>query len=149
MLAADPANALTRKDLAYTHKKIADLLVELTNDGQALAHFRQALENYLKVVADAPADLISQFLVAACHGGVARMQARLGDPHPALEECGKAHHLLQEITADKTPNMGRAGASCGGDWLRPWGAIPLATPLEPGRAVGGCCASGLGAACCC
>ncbi len=110
LLAADPANALTRKDLAYTHKKIADLLVELKDDGQALVHFRQALENYLKVVADAPADIISQFLVAACHGGVARMQARLGDLHPALEECGKAHHLLQEITADKTPNMGRAQA---------------------------------------
>jgi tetratricopeptide (TPR) repeat protein len=53
MLAADPANALTRLDLAKTHKRIADLLVDLKDYGQALPHFRQALETFQKVVADA------------------------------------------------------------------------------------------------
>jgi non-specific serine/threonine protein kinase/serine/threonine-protein kinase len=110
MLAADPANAVTRKDLAFTHKNIADLLVELEDNGQALVHFRQALEAYQKLVTDAPADLVSQFLVATCRGGVARMQAQLGDLPPALEECRKTKALLQEITGDKNPHLGRAQA---------------------------------------
>jgi len=84
LLVADPGNALTRKDLAYTHKRIADFLVELEDNSQALLHFSKALEDYEKVVSDAPADLISQFLVATCHGGVARMQARLGEVDSSL-----------------------------------------------------------------
>ena len=99
---ADPGNALTRKDLAYAHKRIADFLVELEDNSQALPHFSKALEDYEKVVSDAPADLISQFLVATCHAGVARMQARLGEVDPALEECRKAITLLQEITGGET-----------------------------------------------
>lgn len=109
-LAADPANAGTHLDLAYTHKKIADFLVELEDYSQALLHFSKALENYKKVVEDAPADLISRFLVATCHGGVARMQARLGEVNPALEECGKAIALRQEITGDEPGHLGRAQA---------------------------------------
>jgi serine/threonine protein kinase len=110
LLAADPANALTRKDLAYAHKKIADFLVDLEDNSQALLHFSKALESYEKVVVDAPADLISRFLVATCHGGVARMQARLGEVNPAFEECGKAIALLKEITGDEKGHEGRAQA---------------------------------------
>jgi eukaryotic-like serine/threonine-protein kinase len=110
LLVADPGNALTRKDLAYTHKRTADFLVEQEDNSQALLHFSKALESYEKVVTDAPADLISQFLVAACHGGVARMQARLGQIDPALEECRKGIALLQEITGGKTGHLGRGQA---------------------------------------
>jgi serine/threonine protein kinase/tetratricopeptide (TPR) repeat protein len=110
LLAADPANSLIRNDLAYTHKRIADFLVELEDHSQALLHFSKALEGYQKVVTDAPADLISRFLVATCHGGVARMQARLGEVDPALEECGKASALLREITGVKPGFLGRAQA---------------------------------------
>jgi serine/threonine protein kinase/tetratricopeptide (TPR) repeat protein len=110
LLAADPANALTRKHLAYAHKKIAAVLVDLEDNSQALLHFSKALESYEKVVTAAPADLISQFLVATCRAGVARMQARLGEVDPALEECRKAIVLLQEITGDKTGHLGRAQA---------------------------------------
>jgi len=109
LLVADPGNALTRKDLAYTHKRIADFLVELEDNSQALLHFSKALEDYEKVVSDAPADLISQFLVATCHGGVARMQARLGEVDSSLEECRKAIVRLQEITGG-TKHIGRAQA---------------------------------------
>ncbi|MGZ9130585.1 MAG: protein kinase domain-containing protein, partial [Candidatus Binatia bacterium] len=77
LLAADPANELTRRDLAYTYKMMADFLVELEDDSQALLHFSKALENYQKVVAAAPPDLVAPFLVAACHGGAARMRAQL------------------------------------------------------------------------
>lgn len=110
LLVADPANALTRKDLAYTHKRIADFLVELEDNSQALLHFSKALESYQKVVTDAPADLVSRFLVATCHGGVARVQALLGEVDPAREECGKAIALLQEITGEKPGHLGRAQA---------------------------------------
>lgn len=131
MLAADPANALARKDLAYTHKKIADLLVDLEDHDQALGHFRQALETYQKLVADAPTDIISQFLVATCEGGLARMRARLGDVQPALEECQKAQAVLQQITADKTAHIGRAQAC---DYLGKayvdLAACPKLTPME-------------------
>jgi hypothetical protein len=57
-----------------------------------------------------PADFISAFLVATCRGGVARMQARLGDVNPALEECRKAVALLQKITGDQPGDSGRAQA---------------------------------------
>ena len=110
LLVADPGNALTRKDLAYTHKRIADFLVELEDNAKALPHFSKALEDYEKVVSDAPADLISQFLVVTCHAGVARMQARLGEVDPALEECRKAIALLRTITGGKTKHLGRAQA---------------------------------------
>ncbi len=110
LLVADPGNALTGKDLAYAHKKIADFLVELEDNSQALLHFSKALESYKKVVADAPADLTSQFLVATCRGGVARIQARLGEVDSALEECRKALALLQEITGGKTGHLGRGQA---------------------------------------
>jgi tetratricopeptide (TPR) repeat protein len=110
LLAADPANAETGKDLAYTHKRIADLLVEMEDNSQALVHFNKALERYEKVVADAPGDLISHFLVATCHGGAARMQARLGEVSPALEECRKGIAILQEITGEEPGYLGRAQA---------------------------------------
>src|SRR6202011_3691992 len=97
LLVADPGNALTRRDLAYTHKRIADFLVELEDNSQALLHFSKAMESYEKMVKDAPADLISQFLIATCHAGMARMQARLGEIDPALEECTRATALLREI----------------------------------------------------
>ncbi len=38
MLAADPANALTRNDLGYTHKRIADFLANLEDHSPALLH---------------------------------------------------------------------------------------------------------------
>ena len=108
LLVADPGNALTRRDLAYTHKRIADFLVELEDNSQALLHFSKAMESYEKMVKDAPADLISQFLVVTCHAGVARMQARLGEIDPALEECRKAIAFLEGITGG--PALGRAQA---------------------------------------
>ena len=110
LLAVDPNNALTHKDLAYTHKRIADFLVELEDNSQGLLHFSKALEGYQKVVTDAPADLVSRFLVVTCHGGAARMQARLGDVDPAREGCAKAIALLQEITGDTKGHLGRAQA---------------------------------------
>ena len=111
LLVADPGNALTNKDLAFTHKKMADLLVHLADNSQALLHFSKALEGYEKVVADAPADVTSQFLVVTCRAGVARMKARLGEVDSALEECRKAIALLQEITGGKTRHLGR-GQAC-------------------------------------
>jgi tetratricopeptide (TPR) repeat protein len=108
LLAADPDNALTHRDLGYTHKRIADCLVELEDWPQALLHFSKALESTEKVVMGAPEDLYSRFLVATCHAGVARMQARLGEVDLALEECRKAIALLQEITGDKPGHLSRA-----------------------------------------
>jgi tetratricopeptide (TPR) repeat protein/tRNA A-37 threonylcarbamoyl transferase component Bud32 len=108
LLAADPGNALTHRDLGYTHKRIADFLVELEDNSQALLHFSKALESYERVVMGAPADLYSRFMVAIGHAGVARMQARLGEVDLALEECRKAIALLQEITGDKPGNLARA-----------------------------------------
>jgi serine/threonine protein kinase len=110
LFAADPANADTVRDLAYTHKTIADLLVEMEDNSQALVHFNKALDRYEKVVAGSPADLVSRFLVVTCHGGVARMQARLGEAGPALGECRKAIAILQEITGDEPGHLGRAQA---------------------------------------
>ena len=90
--------------------------MELEDNAEALTHFSKALEDYEKVVSDAPADLISQFLVATCHGGVARMQALLGEVDPALEECRKAITLLRTITGGKTKHLGR-GSSVRISWL--------------------------------
>ena len=74
----------------------------------ALLHFRKGLESYQKVIADAPPDLVSGFFVATCHGGVAQMQAKLGEVNPVLEECRKAIAVLQGITGDKPRLIGRA-----------------------------------------
>ncbi len=101
LLATDPGNAITHRDLGNTHKRIADCLVELEDWQQALPHFRKALESYEKVAMTAPEDIYSRFLIASCHGGVARMEARLGEVDLALEECRKAIALLQEIAGDK------------------------------------------------
>ncbi|MEP7014647.1 MAG: hypothetical protein ABI925_04340, partial [Verrucomicrobiota bacterium] len=110
LLAADPDNALTHKDLGQAHREIADLLTELEDNSQALLHFSKALGNYEKLVTEGPADLVSQFMVVTCHAGVARMQARLGEIDPALEECRKAVALLQEISGGKTGHLGRGQA---------------------------------------
>ncbi len=110
ILASDPANALIRKDLGGAHKRIAEQLVNLEDYGQALPHFRRAVEIFQKVVADAPTDLVTQFAVATCRAGVALTQAWQGELTPALEECRKAKVLLQEITGDKTAHIGRAQA---------------------------------------
>ena len=50
LLATDPGNALTGKDLAYTHKRIADFLVEQADYVQALPHFLKAAEGYEKAI---------------------------------------------------------------------------------------------------
>ena len=110
ILAADSANASARTDLAYDYKKSADLLVELADDSQAHLLFRKALEIYEQAAASAPTDLILQFIAVTCRGGVARMQARLGEVNPALEECRKATALLEKITGDQTGHVGRAQA---------------------------------------
>jgi tetratricopeptide (TPR) repeat protein len=100
---------LTREDLAYTHKKTADCLVGLNDYSQARSHFNKAHDNYEKVVAGAPADLVSQFLVITCRAGAAGMRARLGDVALALEECRKTKALLQQISGDEI-NLGRVQA---------------------------------------
>jgi serine/threonine protein kinase/tetratricopeptide (TPR) repeat protein len=110
LLAADPANALTRKDLAYAHKRVADFLVDLKNESEALLHFSKALEGYQRVVTEEQGGFVSRFLVVTCRAGVARMQAKLGEAEPALEECRKAVAALQEITGDKPGHLGRAQA---------------------------------------
>jgi tetratricopeptide (TPR) repeat protein len=108
LLAADPGNAFTHRDLGYAHKRIADCLVELEDWPQALVHFSKALESHEKVVLTAPEDIYSRFMVAICRGGVARMQARLGEGDRALEECRKAIALLKEIIGDKPGHLYRA-----------------------------------------
>ena len=100
LLATDPVNALTRTELGYLHKRIADFEANLGDNSQALVHFSKALEIFEKLVSDAPADLTSRFGVATCRAGVAGMQARLGEVDPALEECRKAVDLLREIAED-------------------------------------------------
>jgi serine/threonine protein kinase/tetratricopeptide (TPR) repeat protein len=110
MLSADPANEAIRWELAHTHKMMADFLVGLEDTSQALLHFSAALENYQKWVAATPPDLFAPFLVAICHGGVARMRARLGEVGLALEECGKASAILQGITADEPGHLARGEA---------------------------------------
>jgi serine/threonine protein kinase len=110
LLVADPGNALTREDLAYTHKKIADFLAELEDYSEALLHFNKAHENYEKVVTGAPADLVSQFLVITCQAGAARMQARLGELDGALANCGQAKARLDQIAEGKADHLGRAQA---------------------------------------
>jgi tetratricopeptide (TPR) repeat protein len=102
MLVADPANALTRKDLGFTHKRIADFVANQEDWSQALLYFSKALETYQKVVTDAPADLVSHFLVATCRAGVATMRARLGETDLALQECRQAIALLEQIREDPT-----------------------------------------------
>ncbi len=109
LLAADPANALTRRDLAFAHKRVADFLADLEDNSQSLLHYKKALEGYQKLVTEAPGGFVARFLLATCYAGVARMEARLGEVEPALEECRKANALLQEITG--APNhLGRAQA---------------------------------------
>ena len=127
---ADPANARTHRDVAYTHKRIADFLVESEDYSQALPHFHQALEGYKKVVTDAPTDLVSRFLVATCHGGVARMQARLGQVDAALAECGKANAVLGNITAKPSGHLGHAQA------LEYLGFAYFAIATAPGASAG-------------
>jgi tetratricopeptide (TPR) repeat protein len=102
LLAADPANALIRKDLGYQHKRIADFLANLKDWSQAFMHFSKALEIFEKLASDAPADLISRFSVVACRAGMAAMHARRDEVDLALQECSKATALLGEISEDST-----------------------------------------------
>ena len=101
-LAADPANAVIRKDLGYTHKRIADFLANNEDRAPALSHFSQARDIFEKLAADAPGDLPLRFRVACCAAGIAGMQAGLGQVDPALQECRKAVALLRGITEDVT-----------------------------------------------
>ena len=111
LVTADPANALTRKDLASTYKRMADLLANAGDNAQALLHFRQAREISEKLVADAPADLTSHFRVVLSGAGAAGMEARLGDVEAALQEAAKALAFLQQIPDD--PNNVRPRYSRG------------------------------------
>jgi eukaryotic-like serine/threonine-protein kinase len=99
---ADPANALTRKDLAETHKKLAEDYANLHENSQALLHFDRAREIFDSLQAEAPADLNSRLKVATCRAGAAGMQARLGNVDVAQTECTKAIALLGEIPNDPT-----------------------------------------------
>ena len=108
LLVADPANAVTRKDLGYQHKRIADFLANREDWSQALLYFGKALEAYQKVVTDAPADLISRFLIATCRAGAGAMHARLGELGPARKECDQATVLLEEIKEDRANSHQRS-----------------------------------------
>jgi serine/threonine protein kinase len=101
--AADPANALTRQDLAETQRRVADLSASLDDNAQALSHFRNAAENYERLPSDTNARLNS----AICRAGAARIQARLGQIAPALNECPKVFALFREIS---TPSRDLAEA---------------------------------------
>ena len=100
--AADPAHAGTLKNLAFTHKRVAELLANAQDNSAALFHFTKAREISEKVAADAPADVRMRFQVASYSAGIAGMQARLGHVEAALEECAKAIALLDKISEDQT-----------------------------------------------
>jgi tetratricopeptide (TPR) repeat protein/tRNA A-37 threonylcarbamoyl transferase component Bud32 len=108
LVAADPANATARIDLAYNHKRVADFLAELNEHSEALQHFRQATEDYQRVIKDAPEDLSSRFYAATCRAGLARMRACLGEIEPALEECDNVIAFLRETSGDQPGNLGKA-----------------------------------------
>ncbi len=63
--------------------------MEMEEHARALPHFSKALECYEKAVTDTPGDLTSRFMIVTSHTGVARIQARLGEIDPALEEIAK------------------------------------------------------------
>lgn len=102
--AADPANALTREDLAETQKRMADVGATLDDNAQALSQFRNAADNYAKL----PADANSRINNALCRAGAACMQARLGQIAPTLDECRNVLAVLQEIQTPASRDLAQA-----------------------------------------
>jgi tetratricopeptide (TPR) repeat protein len=100
LLASDSANAVTRKDLAFSYKRMAETLADREEFNPALLHFRRALELYDRIVEDAPSDLTARFRAIACRAGAAGMAARLGDMDSTAEDCTRALASLDQITTD-------------------------------------------------
>src|SRR3712207_8684331 len=60
LVAADPANARTRKDLAFTDKKLGEMLVGLGDNVEALRYFRRAVEGFESGLTTTPGNLVAR-----------------------------------------------------------------------------------------
>ena len=64
LIDADPASVWPRRDLAMSHRKMAESLAKLGDNAEALSHFSKAVEAYEKLATDAPADSTSPLRAA-------------------------------------------------------------------------------------
>jgi tetratricopeptide (TPR) repeat protein/tRNA A-37 threonylcarbamoyl transferase component Bud32 len=101
-LTADPLNAVARADISYSYERLAALLAKSGNHAGALSYFRKALAEHEKLDAESSGDLSLKTYAIMARGGIAWMQALLGESAAALAESSRAKELLGGIAADPT-----------------------------------------------
>ena len=76
------------------------MLADEGDNSQALDYYRKSLQVYENGSAKAPDDLTLRLCVAICRAGIGKLQARLRQSVPAIDNCQKAITILAGINEE-------------------------------------------------
>src|SRR5262249_31088467 len=112
LVAANPANARDRRNLALTHKQIGALLSHdrIDNKTEALEHYRKALEIDEALAAADPLNVETQIDLSFSYGEVGYVKWKSGDLAGGLEYYRKAL-AIREAAVQADPLNQRARAA--------------------------------------
>jgi tetratricopeptide (TPR) repeat protein len=99
LLAAEPREARNRRDLAASHQKVGNLLLDTSDAARGLEHLRAALALHLQLAQEQPASPAARRDLAAIHNDVGLALEDRGELVAALEHHRQARALREALVA--------------------------------------------------
>jgi non-specific serine/threonine protein kinase/serine/threonine-protein kinase len=104
LAAADPANAVARRDLTVAYQRLGDVLAETGSPAQALESFRKALAIQKALAAADPANANARRDSAISYIKIAGTLSATGDRAGALENHRQAVAIFEVLAAEDPTN---------------------------------------------
>jgi serine/threonine protein kinase len=99
VVARNPTDARARRDLATSHQKIGDRLIETSEPSKGLEHLREARKLYLGLTRERPADDGVQLEFAVTCNKLGQALKLRGDIAEALEQHREALTICERLTS--------------------------------------------------
>jgi eukaryotic-like serine/threonine-protein kinase len=97
LIASDPQNSATRRDIAFSYTKLGNLLWETGDTTGALENNRKALSLFQSLVAEDPASFDLRFALERTYDNLGMILQERGDATGALESYRKALEILESF----------------------------------------------------
>jgi serine/threonine protein kinase/tetratricopeptide (TPR) repeat protein len=105
LVTAAPLNMQNRRDLADSHRKVGNLLLDTSEAPRGLEHLQQALALYLDLAAKQPVNFDVRPDLAAIYNDIGLALEDRGDAPGALENHRKSLLLREELLAAEPGNQ--------------------------------------------
>jgi eukaryotic-like serine/threonine-protein kinase len=99
LVAANPHDVQSRRELADSHRKVGWQLMDTSESGRGLEHLRKAVTLYLEATAEQPGTLELRYELAGAHNDLGLALEDRGDLAGALDQHRRALALLEELVA--------------------------------------------------